>query len=62
MKFIDIGPSKSFEELLTYNDHFMKHGLSVVIEELMDESDYHQYMMLVQYLYLKRAGVRSGEC
>lgn len=62
MKFIAIGPSKSFEELLTCDDRVMHHGLSVVIEELMDESDYHQYMMFVQYLYLKRAVVRSGEC
>jgi hypothetical protein len=44
MKFIAIGSAKSFEELLTYDDHVIQHGLSVVIEELMDESDYHQYI------------------
>ena len=47
-------PSIPFDRLLNLNNRAMQHGLSIVIEELMDEPDYQQYLMFVQYLYLER--------
>jgi hypothetical protein len=42
-----------FENLLNICDRAMAHGLSIVLEELMDEADYEQYIMCIQFLHLK---------